>query len=104
MREVRDDDDVLLMWFDKLVEAQRNYLGVANSIICVGTLDDTIHIGQSNYNDFKRLSELLNAEIYQDKTWGANDEYIKYYFKYDEFKVMCLIDNPNYVKEEKKNG
>ena len=102
MKPVRDDD-VLLMWFDKLVEAQRNYLEIAKGIICVGTLDDTIHIGQSNYNDFKRLSELLNGEICRDGKWGADSEYVGYYFKHDEFKVMCLVDNPDYKKEVKSD-
>ena len=98
------DDDVLMMWFEKLVEAQRNYLGVAKGIICVGTMDTDIRISSSHIDDFRKIAEMLGEEVQIDQDRGTEGEYIGYRFPYEEFRVVCLMDNPNYVKEEKNNG
>ena len=103
MKEVRDDD-VLMMWFEKLVEAQRNYLGVAKGIICVGTMDTDIHMSNSHIDDFRKIAEMLGEEVQIDQNRGTEGEYIGYFYRYEEFKVVCLENNPNYVKEEENNG
>lgn len=98
------DNDVLMMWFEKLVEAQRNYLGVAKGVICVGTMDTDILISSQHIDDFRKIAEMLGEEVQIDQNRGTKGEYIGYFYRYEEFKVVCLIDNPNYVKEVENNG
>ena len=99
--EKMTDNDVTLMWFDKLVEAQRNYLEVAGDAICIGVLDDTIHM--SRYDEFMKLAELLDKEVSYEEDWDPNEKYIRYAFRYEEFTVTCLVTNAG-GKEEENNG
>lgn len=98
------DNDVTLMWFDKLVEAQRNYLELANGTICLGLMDTDIHFSSSCYEEYCNLAKLLGKEIERNEDRDAKDKYIGYRFPYEEFRVTCLIDNPDYIEEEENNG
>ena len=93
------DNDITLMWFDKLVEAQRNYLAIARDAICIGVLDDTIHM--SHYDEFMKLAELLDKEVSYEEDWDPSEKYVRYAFRYEEFTVSCLVANS---KEEENNG
>ena len=93
----------LLTWFKEFVEAVRVYVKSGGELVCYGNSDSTIQFASWHLEEFRQLAKALNREIVLNEHRGTEGEYIEYQFRYEEFVVICLIDNPDYKKEIKSD-
>lgn len=96
-------DEQLLGWFKEFVYTQKKYIRLAGRMVGVANADKYVQFSQFYLTEYRQLAKILDKEIYLNPDRAPDDRFIEYMFKYGDFWVICLIDNPNYNKEEENN-
>ena len=101
-------DEELLVWFNEVIEEQKKFYKLCMKIpysICTGNMENTVQFGSTDYKLFNRIATLLHKRpkrfLSQYRT--EQDENAEYRFSYKGMVICCLINNPDYRKEEKVN-